>query len=70
MAMTVDVAKEHIKDGSDCIAEAMRTIKRVKKNFPQSDEQLTKVEAHLKLAQNILNGEGVLAAGAASNPLR
>lgn len=66
--MTPDVAREHIKDGADCISEAMKTIKRVKKSFPASDAQLTKVEAHLKLAKDLLNAGDVLSSGSASIP--
>lgn len=62
MAMTIDVAKEHIKDGSDCITEAMKTLKRVKKHFPRSGEQILKAEAHLQLAQKILNADDVIVA--------
>lgn len=52
--ITLDVAREHLKDGSDCIAEAMKSVKRVQKNFPSTNEKITLIEDHLKTARTLL----------------
>lgn len=53
MASTIgaDVAKEHLADGQDNIKEAVNTIKRVLKSFPDLAPQLTQATTHLTSAR-------------------
>lgn len=47
----VDVAKEHLVDGQDNIQEAVKTIKRVLKSFPDLAPELTDATTHLTSAR-------------------
>lgn len=46
--MNVTVASEHIRDGMDCISEAMKTLKRVQKAYPKFAETLVSVQNALE----------------------
>ena len=51
MAMTIEAAKEHAKDGSDCMAEGERTIKKLIRSFPQLAQPLDIAVEHMKGAR-------------------
>jgi len=53
MASTIgaDVAKEHLTDGQDNIKEAVNTIKRVLKSFPDLAPELTQATTQLTEAR-------------------
>jgi len=46
-----DVAQEHLADGQDNIAEAVKTIKRVLKSFPDLEPELAQATAQLDAAK-------------------
>jgi hypothetical protein len=46
-----DVAKEHLADGQDNIKEAVNTIRRVLKSFPDLAPELTEATTHLTSAR-------------------
>lgn len=60
MASTIgpDVAREHLADGQDNIKEAVKTINRVLKSFPDLGPELTKATDQLTSAR-----ESMMAAG-------
>lgn len=69
MSMSIDVAKEHIKDGADCIKEAIRSLRRVRKNYPASAQTLEQAETHLAEAESLLrNPDQVIPAEASVKP--
>lgn len=50
--MDVKVAGEHIKDGADCISEAIKNLKRVQKSYPKFVEKLQPFQATLESARH------------------
>lgn len=52
MSMSIAVAKEHVDDGVDCINDAMKVLKRLKKNFPSTVTSLTEAEVLLMEARS------------------
>lgn len=65
MAMTPERATEHLRDGADCISECLKTIERVRKNFPELGSQIGVAAAKLQDARKDLDGmrAGIESAG-------
>jgi hypothetical protein len=53
-----DVAAEHLADGQDNIKEAVKTIKRVIKSFPDLQPELEQATAHLTSARESMELAG------------
>lgn len=49
--ISIAVAKEHLTDGQDNINEAVKTIKRVLKSFPDLEPDLTQASDKLASAR-------------------
>lgn len=49
--ISADFAQEHLGDGQDNIIEAVKTIKRVLKSFPDLAPELSQATTHLKSAR-------------------
>jgi len=54
----VDVAKEHLADGQDNINEAVKTIKRVMKSFPDLETDLANATSQLTSARDSIQSAG------------
>lgn len=50
----VDIAKEHLTDSQDNIAEALKTIHRVLKSYPGLEQELATATVHLKSARDLM----------------
>jgi hypothetical protein len=53
-----DIAQEHLTDGQDNIGEAVKSIKRVLKSFPQLEPELSKATDDLKSARESMQLAG------------
>jgi len=53
-----DVAQEHLADGQDCVKEAVNTIRRVLKSFPDLEPELTQATTHLTSARESMQLAG------------
>ena len=53
-----DVAKEHLVDGQDNIKEAVKTIRRVLKSFPDLAPELDQATTHLTSARESIQLAG------------
>jgi ABC-type branched-subunit amino acid transport system ATPase component len=53
-----DVAQEHLADGQDCVKEAINTIRRVLKSFPDLAPELNQATAQLTLARESMQSAG------------
>jgi hypothetical protein len=49
--ISADFAKEHLVDGQDNITEAVKTIRRVLKSFPDLEPDLSQATTHLTSAR-------------------
>lgn len=49
--ISAQVAKEHLGDGQDNIKEALKTIQRVRKSYPDLSTDLDEATAHLTSAR-------------------
>lgn len=60
MTSTIDisVAKEHLTDSQDNIAEALKTIHRVLKSYPILEQELVTATSHLKSARELMGLAG------------
>lgn len=56
--ISVHIAKEHLTDSQDNIAEALKTIHRVLKSYPVLEQELAKATTHLKLARDLMGLAG------------
>lgn len=54
----ISVAKEHLLDAQDNLAEAIKTIRRVGKNFPDLESELSQATSHLHLAKDLMQASG------------
>ncbi|WP_194725568.1 hypothetical protein [Noviherbaspirillum malthae] len=71
MAMTSMVAREHLRDGADCIADCIKSLKRVQKQFeplrPQivaEIDRLETIQSALRcLATQVASGDTVSTGG-------
>lgn len=52
--MQISVASEHIKDGTDCLSEAIKNIKRVQKAFPEHVNTLHGIQTSLETTRSDL----------------
>jgi hypothetical protein len=52
--MLVSVASEHIKDGTDCISEGIKNLKRVQKAYPNYADQLLRIQNELEASRSAL----------------
>lgn len=52
------VANEHLVDGQDNITEAVKTIKRVLRSFPDLEPELTQATTHLTSAREAMQLAG------------
>lgn len=48
MPMTKERAIEHIRDGADCISECLKSIERVRKNFPDVASRISATTVSLQ----------------------
>jgi ABC-type Fe3+-citrate transport system substrate-binding protein len=53
-----NVALEHLTDGQDNIKEAVKTIARVLKSYPELEPELTKATSQLTLARESMQQAG------------
>jgi hypothetical protein len=56
MAMTSQVAREHLRDGADCIADCIKSLKRVQKQFEPLGPQIVAELDRLETIQISLRG--------------
>lgn len=56
--ISADVAKEHLGDGQDNIKEAVKTIKRVLKSYPDLATELDEATKHLTSAREKMQQAG------------
>lgn len=56
MAMTSMVALEHLRDGADCIADCIKSLKRVQKQFEPLGPQIVAELDRLETIQSSLRG--------------
>lgn len=63
MAMTSHVAREHLRDGADCISDCIKSLKRVQKQFEPLAPQIVAELARLETIHVALRGLAVQAAG-------
>lgn len=56
--ISADVAQEHLADGQDCVKEAVNTIRRVLKSFPDLAPELNQATAQLALARESMQSAG------------
>jgi lipoate synthase len=56
MAMTSQVAREHLRDGADCIADCIKSLKRVQKQFEPLGPQIVAELNRLEAIQTALRG--------------
>jgi hypothetical protein len=56
--ISINVAKEHLLDAQDNLVEAIKTIRRVGKNFPDLESELSQATTHLNLAKELMQVSG------------
>ena len=56
--ISISVAKEHLSDAQDNLVEAIKTIRRVGKNFPDLESELSQATTHLNLAKELMQVSG------------
>lgn len=54
MPMTKERAIEHIRDGADCISECLKSIERVRKNFPNVASRISATTVSLQSSRREL----------------
>ena len=57
-SISISVAKEHLSDAQDNLVEAIKTIRRVGKNFPALESELSQATVHLNLAKEMMQVSG------------
>ena len=56
--ISINVAKEHLLDAQDNLVEAIKTFRRVGKNYPDLESELSQATAHLNLAKELMQVSG------------
>lgn len=69
MPMTPQLAREHLRDGADCIADCIKSLKRVQKQFEPLAPQIVAELARLEIVHVSLRELAVQAAATDLEPL-